>query len=127
MTSRRTLVFCAAALTASASGSHAGPCSYEITRVQIDIDAKLQAQAAAGPSTRESTAATVHRQPTPHSIGAAESRLDEVSPEKLNAVRAAMVRARSTDDAGDQTTQARPHASCRASVWVYRRRDHRLT
>jgi hypothetical protein len=68
--------------------------------VQIDIDAKLQAQAAAGPSVRESTAATMHRQPTPHSIGATESRLGEVSREKLKAVRAAMVR--SADDAGDR-------------------------
>jgi len=102
MTSRRTLVLCAAALAASVSGSYAGPCSHEIRRVQIDIDAKLQAQAAAGPSARESTAATMHRQPTPHSIGAAESTLGEVSPEKLKAVRAAMVRARSADDAEDR-------------------------
>jgi hypothetical protein len=102
MTSRRTLVLCAAGLAASVSGSYAGPCSHEIRRVQIESDAKLEAQAAGGPSARESTAATMHRQPTAHSIGTAESRLGEVSPEKVETIRAAMARARSADDAGDQ-------------------------
>ena len=91
-------------------GEYAGPVSHEIGRTQIDIDAKLQAQAATGSSAPESTAATMHRQP-PHSIGAAESRLGEVSPEKLKAVRAAMVRARSADDTGDQRACERASAA----------------
>ena len=41
----------------------------------VTIDAMLEAQAAAGRSTRESTAATMHRQPTPGSIAAAEVKL----------------------------------------------------
>jgi hypothetical protein len=68
----RTLVLCAAALVASMSGSYAGPCSQEIDRLRAEIDAKLGALAAAGPTTQESTAATKHRQPTPRSIAAAE-------------------------------------------------------
>jgi hypothetical protein len=44
----------------------------------------------------------MHRQPTPESIGAAESRLGEVSPENLQTMTAAMSRAREADRAGDQ-------------------------
>ena len=71
MSIQRFLVACAAALAASMSASYAGPCSHEIERVQAEIDAKLEAKAAARPSARESTAATMHRQPTPGSIAAA--------------------------------------------------------
>ena len=92
---------CALALVMSMSSSHAGPCSHEIDRTQVDVDAWLNASAAAGPATRESTAATDHRQPTPSSIAAAEARLGDVSPQKVEAVKAAMVRARQADGAGD--------------------------
>jgi hypothetical protein len=95
---RRTLLLCAAALTVSVSASYAGPCSQEIDRLRAEIDAKLGALAAAGPSAPESTAATMHRQPTPRSIAAAEN----MSPQKMEAVTTAMVRARAADDAGDQ-------------------------
>jgi hypothetical protein len=67
------------------------------------IDAKLEAQAAAGRSARESTAATLHRQPTPGSIAAAEVNLGGISPEKVQAVEALMARAREADRAGDQS------------------------
>jgi len=63
-------------------------------RLQAEIDAKLNSNAAAGSFASESTAATTHRQPTPESIAAAESQLGEVSPEKLQAVTAAIARAR---------------------------------
>ena len=76
---QRFLMVCAVALAASTSASYAGPCSHEIDRVQAEIDAKLEAKAAAGPSARESTAARTHRQPTPgrgaHSVGVPRARL----------------------------------------------------
>ena len=103
MSLQRSLVVCAAALAASMSASYAGPCSHEIDRVVAEINAKLEAKAAAGPSARESTAATTHRQPTPGSIAAAETRLGDVSSQKVEAVAAAMARAREADHAGDQS------------------------
>ena len=103
MSLQRSLVVCAAALAASMSAGYAGPCSHEIDRVVAEINAKLEAKAAAGPSARESTAATTHRQPTPGSIAAAETRLGDVSSQKVETVAAAMVRARKADDAGDQS------------------------
>jgi hypothetical protein len=54
--------------------------------VQAGIDAKLEAQAAAGRSASESTSATMHRQPTPGSIAAAEAELGDISSEQLQAV-----------------------------------------
>ena len=102
MSLQGSLVVCAAALAASMSAGSAGPCSHEIDRVVAEINAKLGAKAAAGPSARESTSATTHRQPTPGSIAAAETRLGDVSSQKVETVAAAMVRARKADDAGDQ-------------------------
>jgi GTP cyclohydrolase FolE2 len=99
---RQSLMVCAAALVVSISVSYAGPCSQEIDRLQAEIDAKLNSNAAAGSFAPESTAATTHRQPTPGSIAAAESQLGEVSPEKLQAVTAAMAHAREADRAGDE-------------------------
>ncbi len=99
---QHSLVVCiAVALTVSTSATFASPCSQEIDRVQAKIDAKLEAQAAAGRSARESAAATMHRQPTPGSIAAAEAKLGDVSPEKVQAVETLMTRAREAC-AGDQ-------------------------
>jgi hypothetical protein len=103
MNIQRLLVAGAAALVASTSASYAGPCSHEIDRMQAAIDARLEAKAAAGPAARESTAATMNRQPTPGSIAAAEARLGEVSPQTIEAVAAAMARARQADSAGDKS------------------------
>jgi GTP cyclohydrolase FolE2 len=99
---RQSLMACGAALTVSISVSYAGPCSQEIVRFRAVIDAKQHSNAAAGLSAPESTAATTHRQPTQRSIGAAESQLGEVSPEKLQAVLSAVDRANEADRAGDQ-------------------------
>jgi hypothetical protein len=68
-------VLSATALALSIVTSHAGPCSLEIDRMQDRVDATIAATAAAGPSAREGTAATMHRQPTPNSIAAAEEGL----------------------------------------------------
>src|SRR5262245_27389877 len=103
MSIRRLPLACAVALAASMSASYAGPCSHAIDLMQVKIDTRPNATAAAGPAARESTAATMHRQPTPGSIAAAEERLGDVSPEKIEAVKAAMVRANEADRAGNQS------------------------
>jgi hypothetical protein len=92
----------AAALIASTITGYAGACSHDIDRMQARVDAKLEALAAAGPMARESTGALMHRQPTPGSIAAAENRLGEISSETVEAVIAAMARAREADRAGNQ-------------------------
>jgi hypothetical protein len=98
------LIVCIAIVLAVwTSATFAGPCSKEIDRVQVKIDAKLEARAAAGGSARESTAATLHRQPTPDSIAAAEAKLGDVPEEKVQAVESLMTRAREADRAGDQS------------------------
>jgi GTP cyclohydrolase FolE2 len=97
------LVCIAVVLAVSTSATFASPCSQEIDRVQAGIDAKLEAQAAAGRSASESTSATMHRQPTPGSIAAAEAQLGDISPEELQAAQALMTQAREADRAGDQS------------------------
>src|SRR5215475_12804270 len=97
------MILNAVALAASISTVYAGPCLPEIDRMQVRLDAKLNANAAAGPIARESTAATTDRQPTPGSIAAAEERLGEMSADKIAAVTQAMKRARAADSAGDKS------------------------
>lgn len=99
---QQSLIMCAIALVSSMSNSYADPCSQAIARFRAEIDAKQHSNAAAGSSAPESAAATTHRQPTQRSIGAAESQLGEVSPEKLQEVMAAVDRAGEADRAGDQ-------------------------
>jgi hypothetical protein len=99
---RQSPIVCTAALLVSMSTCYAGPCSEEIARFRAEIDAKQHANATAGPAAPESTTATLHRQPTPESIGAAESRLGEVSSEKVQAVWGAVERADEADRTGDQ-------------------------
>jgi hypothetical protein len=96
--------YVAVVLVTSVTASLAGPCSQQIDQVQAKIDAKLEAIAAAGRSARESIAATMHRQPTPESIAAAEANLGDVSSDKVKAAEAFMTRARDADGAGDQST-----------------------
>jgi hypothetical protein len=93
-------VLVATALALSIAPGHAGPCSHEIDRLQARVDAMIEATAAAGPTGRESGAATMHRQPTPGSIAAAEERLGEGA--RAERALAAMARARAADRAGNQ-------------------------
>jgi hypothetical protein len=104
MAIQRMMVLSAAALVASTTAGYAGPCSSEIDRVQARVDAKLEATARSGPAAPESSAALLHRQPTPGSIAAAEDRLGEMSSATVAAIAAAMARAREADRAGDQST-----------------------
>jgi hypothetical protein len=100
---RRLLVLSALALAMSPVAGYAGPCSHDIDLMQSRVDARLEAKAATGPSARESSEATMHRQPTPGSIAAAESKLGEVSSDQVKAVEAALAHARKADLANDKS------------------------
>ena len=95
------VILSAGAVAASTIANEAGPCSPEIYSMEARIEARLNAKAAAGSTAQESSEALLHRQPTPRSIAAAESRLGTVSPRKLDAITQGMARAREADSAGD--------------------------
>ena len=79
----RTRTVWAIALAAAAmitAPAFAGPCSGEIDKAQAAFDHRLDAEAAEGPSGPESTAATLHHQPTPQTLANAEARLGDISP-----------------------------------------------
>jgi len=80
----------------------AGPCSDDISRMRADIDAKLNALAAAGPSEKQGVGAQLHRQPTPHIIAEAQSKTGALQPSTIEKVTDAMDRARKADAAGDK-------------------------
>lgn len=102
MAMKRLILISAVAVAASMSIAHAGPCSPEIDTVQTRVDAKLAANASAGPSAKESTDALAHRQPTPRSIAKAEEGLREMSAETAAAVKQSLERARAANSAGDK-------------------------
>ena len=103
MVAPKLFVFGAIAYAASMSASNAGPCSDKIDNMMTRINAKLEAKAAAGPTTREGNVAGMSDQPTPRSMAAAEERLGEVSPQTVETIRQSMLRARAADSAGDKT------------------------
>ena len=103
MTVRQLLTAGAIIFATSMSASYAGPCLQEIDRTQAKIDARLETRAATGSSATESTTATLHHQPTPDSIAAAESHLGYFPPEQVTALFTAMGRAREADHTGDQS------------------------
>ena len=91
----------AGVVAASTVGSQAGPCSAEIYSMEARVNARLQAKAAVGPILPESREALLHRQPTPGSIAAAESRLGTASPQVIDAITRGMARLREADRTGD--------------------------
>jgi hypothetical protein len=103
MLASRLVLLVMAALAVSISPANAGPCSSAIDAVQARIDAALEAEAAAGPTAKEGVAAGMSVQPTPRSIAAAEEKLGDLSPQKIDAVTQAMTRARAADNAGDNS------------------------
>jgi hypothetical protein len=102
MTVRQLLLVCAASFAVSLP-AHAGSCAKDIERMQMKLDARLNALAAAGPSAKQSLGAQLHRQPTPRSVAGAEHRLGEVSSSTMAKVGDAMTRARKADAAGDES------------------------
>jgi hypothetical protein len=107
-------IFGAMMFAASTMAAHAGPCAIDIDRVQMQIDARLEAAAAKGPTASQSVAAQMHRQPTPSSIAAAESRIGDMTPAAAEAIKVGMLRAREADGKGDK-------AACEKSLADVRR------
>ena len=116
MNIQRLAVACVTLLAASTSVSYAGPCSQEITRVQAEINVKLNTRAKAGPTASESPAAKMHRQPTPSSVAGAEVKLGYTSPEQVKAVETAMAQARKADVAGDRSACERALAAAQRAL-----------
>jgi hypothetical protein len=83
-------------LFASTAPTLAGPCTFEIERMQPVVDSLA---AAAGPGGRQPTAAMTHRQPTPNSIAEAASKLEDAA--RAKRVQAALAETRAADGAGD--------------------------
>ena len=103
MNIQHSIMLSAAVLLASATAVHAAACSDDIDRLQARIDTKVEALAQDGRSAPESSGALRHHQPTPDSIAAAESRLGELSAATMEAITAAMTRAREADRSGDRS------------------------
>jgi hypothetical protein len=93
-------ILCAVVFFASTSAGFAGPCTDAIADMQSRLDARLAASTADAPSAPESTAATLHHQPTPDSIAAAEANLGAGVATQQAA--AALSRARTADASGDK-------------------------
>ncbi|MFY9694539.1 MAG: hypothetical protein WAK35_12425 [Xanthobacteraceae bacterium] len=87
----------AAALCASLSVAHAGSCSNDIDLLQARVDARVEAIAAAGPFVPPGVSAGMGVQPTPFGMATVEGRMGEVSGNKVDAVHAAMARARAAN------------------------------
>jgi hypothetical protein len=112
----RLLVPTVAALALSATASAAGPCTQQIAQVQAQIDAKLAANAATGPTAPESAGALLNRQPTPQSIAAAESKLGELSQELMATLGTGMARAREADLADNKGACEEALAAVRRAI-----------
>src|SRR5215813_11738769 len=111
----------AGAVAASTIGSQAGPCSAEIYSMEARVDATLKAKAADDPTLQESREALLHRQPTPGSIAAAESRLGIASPQRVDAIIRGMARVREADRTGDLNACRRKFRDVRVMSEVQRR------
>jgi len=100
---RALLVLSAAALALSTLPGRAGPCSQDIDRAWVELNAKIQARIGAGRSEPQSITALLHRQPTPASVAtAAEHAGEGWAP--MEASVAALARAREADHAKDKAT-----------------------
>ena len=77
----------------------ASTCAAGIDQVQQQVDAAIGLEARTGDTARESTVATMHRQPTPASMQKAENELGEGSATARAA--AALTTARAADQTGD--------------------------
>jgi hypothetical protein len=91
----------AGALVFLAQPALAGPCAGDIHDVEIALNAKLDAIAGRGNGAAQTTAAQLHRQPTPNSIAAAEAKVGDISDSDVTKVRQFIDTARSADDSGN--------------------------
>ena len=95
------LLIVAAALALLAGPAAAGPCAGEIHAFELELNAKLDAAAARGKGAPQTTAAQLHRQPTPDSFAAAEARAGDISEQDVVTIRKFMIEARKADDSGN--------------------------
>ena len=98
---RHATAFGGLALALIAAPAHAGPCTQEIYDADIAVGKRLDAIAAAGKTAPQSTAATLHRQPTPQSVAGAEAKLGDISETEVHDLTQDMEEARKADAAGD--------------------------
>ena len=112
--SSQALLLGAAGLVASVTASHAGPCTAQIEAVQAQVDARSAAIAAAGPVARESTAARLHREPTPGSIARAEESLGEGA--SIERALSTLERAREADRVGNKGNCEQALAEARRAI-----------
>ncbi|HEX5865054.1 MAG TPA: hypothetical protein VF014_12515 [Casimicrobiaceae bacterium] len=104
----------AAPLMFLASACFAGPCTSEIDRMQVLVDARIEAIAKGGRLGKESSAAQLDRQPTPGSIAAAEAKLGEGK--AMEHAVEALARARTADGAGDKRACERALADVQRAI-----------
>jgi hypothetical protein len=101
-------------LVAPVAASHAGPCTAQIEAVQAQVDARSTAIAAAGPLARESTAALLHREPTPGSIARTEESLGEGA--LIEKALSALERAREADRGSNERSCEEAFAEARRAI-----------
>lgn len=89
-------------------------CMAGIERVQVQLDAALARRAAAGPSAKETSFATMNRQPTPATVARAEAQLGDW-PGATKAV-AALRSARQAQAAGDRRGCLNALRSARSAI-----------
>src|ERR687885_2274920 len=110
----RALLLSTVALATLIHPGEAGPCTAEIDQLQTQLDARLEATAAAGPYGRESLGADLGHQPTPGSIARAEERLGEGG--DLDKALTILQRARDLDQAGDKAACQQALAEARRAM-----------
>ena len=82
----------------------AGPCTGEIHDLEVEVNAKLDAIAGHGKTARQSTAAQMHRQPTPNTLANAEVEAGDISDADVTRVRQFIAQARQADGMDDLAT-----------------------
>jgi hypothetical protein len=102
MTASQSLGLSSILLMLTMQTSLAGPCDSQIKDTQSRIDNLLYTAAANGPTAVETQGALIHRQPTQHSVEAAEQALGDISAETVERFKQGMSRARAADAAGDE-------------------------
>jgi hypothetical protein len=110
----QTLVVAIVAFVAPITVSHAGSCTAQIDVVQAQVDARAAAIAGAGPVAPESTAALLHRQPSPGSIARTEESLGEGA--SITKALSALERAREADRGGNEGSCEQALAEARRAI-----------
>jgi len=101
MTGWQKYALCAGLTMASTVGINAGPCTVLVDRTEAEFNAELDRAATRGPSAAESSAALMHRQPTPSSIAEEESKLGDIKQSTIDDIKSALTRARDADRNGN--------------------------